>query len=124
VVGEGNFGGAMVEFVIKTANPSIPYKTVNASRGKHVRAEPISALTEMGKIKFVGEFPDLEDELLGFTTTGYTGARSPNRADWFIWAMTELMPIYGADTEETEEIQVNDYNFGESEIDADSWLTV
>lgn len=124
VVGEGNYGGAMVEFVIKTANPSIPYKSVNASRGKHVRAEPISSLNEMGKIKFVGEFPDLEDELLGFTTTGYTGARSPNRADWFIWAMTELMPIYGAVEDYDEEIQVRDYSFGQDEIDADSWMTV
>jgi len=92
VVGEQNFGGAMVEFVIKTANPNISYKSVSASRGKVVRAEPISALHETGKIKLVGRFDDLEDELLSFTTTGYTGARSPNRADWFVWAMTELFP--------------------------------
>lgn len=92
VIGEQNFGGAMVEFVVKTANPNIPYKSVSASRGKVVRAEPISALHEVGKIKFVGTFPDLEDELLGFTTTGYTGSRSPNRADWFVWAITELFP--------------------------------
>lgn len=92
VIGEQNFGGAMVEFVVKTANPNIPYKAVNASRGKTVRAEPISALHETGKIKLVGDFPDLEDELLAFTTTGYTGSRSPNRADWFVWAFTELFP--------------------------------
>ena len=92
VVGEGNFGGAMVEFVIRTADPNISYKSVTASRGKVVRAEPISALHETGKIKLVGRFDDLEDELLSCTTTGYTGARSPNRLDWFVWAFTELFP--------------------------------
>lgn len=92
VIGESNFGGAMVKFVIKTANANISYKAVTASRGKVVRAEPISALHEVGKVKMVGEFHDLEDELMGFTTTGYTGARSPNRADWMIWAITELFP--------------------------------
>jgi len=92
IIGESNFGGAMVEFVIKTANPNASYKSVTASRGKVVRAEPASALHETGKIKFVGDFTELEDELLSFTTTGYTGARSPNRADWFVWAITELFP--------------------------------
>lgn len=92
VVGETNYGGAMVEFVIKTANPNVAYKAVTASRGKVVRAEPASALHETGKIKFVGDFPELEDELLSFTTTGYTGAKSPNRADWFVWGITELFP--------------------------------
>jgi len=92
IIGESNFGGAMVEFVIKTANPNVAYKSVTASRGKVVRAEPAAALHETGKIKFVGDFPELEDELLSFTTTGYTGARSPNRADWFVWGITELFP--------------------------------
>jgi len=92
VIGEGNFGGAMVEFVIKTADPNISYKSVTASRGKVVRAEPISALHETGKVKMVGRFDDLEDELMSFTTTGYTGEKSPNRADWFVWALTELFP--------------------------------
>lgn len=92
IIGESNFGGAMVEFVIKTANPNVAYKAVTASRGKVVRAEPASALHETGKIKFVGDFPELEDELTSFTTTGYTGARSPNRADWFVWGITELFP--------------------------------
>lgn len=92
VIGEQNFGGAMVEFVVKTANPRISYVSVSASRGKVVRAEPVSALHETGKIKLVGNFPDLEDELMAFTTTGYIGDRSPNRADWFVWAATELFP--------------------------------
>ena len=92
VVGEKNFGGAMVEFVVKTADPNISYKAVQASRGKVVRAEPIAALHETGKIKLVGRFDELEDELTGFTTTGYTGEKSPNRADAFVWLFTELFP--------------------------------
>lgn len=92
VVGEGNFGGAMVEQVIKVARPRTPYKMVTASRGKVVRAEPFSALYETGKIRHVGYFPELEDELTAFSTIGYTGAHSPNRADALIWALTELFP--------------------------------
>jgi hypothetical protein len=92
VIGEVNFGGAMVEFVIKTANPSISYKAVNASRSKMVRAEPVSALHETGKVKLVGNFPDLEDEMLASTTTGYTGSKSPNRLDAFVFVITELFP--------------------------------
>lgn len=92
VVAEKNFGGEMVRFVIKTANPRIPCKVITASRGKVARADPISALHEQGKICLVGHFPDLEDELQAFTTTGYTGEKSPNRADAFVWAMSELFP--------------------------------
>jgi hypothetical protein len=92
VVGETNYGGAMVKHVIQTARPDTPFRAVTASRGKAVRAEPISALSETGKIRHVGYFPELEDELTGFTTTGYTGEASPNRADAFVWAVTELFP--------------------------------
>jgi phage terminase large subunit-like protein len=65
---------------------------VKASRGKVVRAEPIAALYEQNKIKHAGYFPDLEDELCAFTTSGYVGQSSPNRADALVWAMTELFP--------------------------------
>lgn len=92
VVGEVNFGGAMVQHVIQTARPRTPFRAVTASRGKVVRAEPIAALTESGKIYFVGEFPQLESELLAFSTTGYLGSGSPNRADAMIWAFYELFP--------------------------------
>ena len=92
VVGESNFGGAMVEFVVRAASPNISYKQVHASRSKVLRAEPVSALHETGRIKFVGDFNDLEDELLNATTTGYTGSTSPNRMDAFVFAMTELFP--------------------------------
>jgi predicted phage terminase large subunit-like protein len=92
VVAETNFGGEMVKFVVQSAKPGIPFKKLTASRGKAVRAEPISALTEQGKIRFNGRFGELEEELCAFTTTGYMGQRSPNRADAFVWAMSELFP--------------------------------
>jgi hypothetical protein len=92
VVGEVNFGGAMVKHVIRTARARTPFKSLTASRGKVVRAEPISSLCETGKCRLVGFFPQLEEELHGFTTHGYVGERSPNRADALIWAMSELFP--------------------------------
>lgn len=97
VVGEKNFGGAMVEFTIQTAAAKeqmrrIPFKYTISSRGKHLRAEPVSALYEQGKVCHVGYFPQLEDELAGFGTNGYTGSKSPNRADWLVFAITELFP--------------------------------
>lgn len=92
VVGEVNYGGAMVQHTIQTARPRTPFKMVTASRGKHVRAEPFSSLYEKGKIRHVGTFVELEDELAAFSTVGYTGARSPNRADAWIWVLSELFP--------------------------------
>ncbi len=92
IVGETNYGGAMVKFVIDTCRPRTPFRQVTASRGKVVRAEPFSALYEQGKVRHVGRFNDMEDELSGFTTNGYMGGESPNRADALIWALAELFP--------------------------------
>jgi phage terminase large subunit-like protein len=90
IIGEGNYGGAMVEHVIKTAKPGVPYKQVTATRGKQVRAEPIAALYDTDRIIHAGYFPELEDELAGFSTNGYNGESSPNRADAVVWGFTEL----------------------------------
>jgi phage terminase large subunit-like protein len=92
IVGEINFGGDMVRATIQTARPRTPFKKVTASRGKAARAEPFSALMEQGKIRMVGLFPSLEDELCAFSTVGYVGSGSPNRADAVIWALAELFP--------------------------------
>lgn len=92
VVGETNFGGAMVGHVIKTCRPRTNFLTVTASRGKVQRAEPFSALYEQGKVRHVGYLNDLEDELAGFSTFGYTGGKSPNRADALIWGLAALFP--------------------------------
>lgn len=92
IVGEMNYGGEMVRYTIQTCKPRVPFKKVTATRGKAVRAEPISALYEQGKVRHIGNFHELEDELSAFSTFGYTGADSPNRADALIWGLTELFP--------------------------------
>lgn len=92
VVGETNYGGAMVNFVIQTCRPRTPFKIVTASRGKHIRAEPFSALYESGKVRHVGIFTEMEEEIVHFSTVGYVGTGSPNRADALFWALAELFP--------------------------------
>lgn len=117
IVGEVNYGGAMVEHVIKTANPRLPYKQVTATRGKAVRAEPFSALYEQGKVRHVGRFTELEDELSAFSTIGYTGEYSPNRADAWIWVLTELFPgLVRTKREKKPEITQNVWH------DQQSWM--
>lgn len=91
IVAERNFGGAMVKSVIKTTDSNVPYKEVSASRGKAVRAEPISALYEQGRVSHVGGHPELEDEMVLMTPGGYLGDKSPNRTDALVWALTEVM---------------------------------
>lgn len=91
VVGERNFGGAMVKHVIHTADPGTAYKEVIASRGKWLRAEPIAALYEQGRVKHIGSLPKLEDELCAFGPDGLADGKSPNRLDALVWAGTELM---------------------------------
>lgn len=91
IVAERNYGGDMVRFTVSTADPKAAFKEVSASRGKAVRAEPISALYEQGKVHHVGIFPDLEDQMCNFTASGYVGDGSPDRADALVWALTELM---------------------------------
>lgn len=99
IVYETNFGGAMVEMVIRQAAKELAVKVaarpVSASRGKVVRAEPISQLYEENKIVHVGYFSELEEELSNFTTHGFVGSRSPNRADALVWALTALWPSVG-----------------------------
>ena len=91
VVAEANFGGAMVENVLAAADVGARVKMVTASRGKIVRAEPIAALYEQNRVRHAGAFAALEDQLTAFTTDGYVGEGSPDRADAMIWALTELM---------------------------------
>ena len=90
VVAERNFGGAMVEAVLRAAAPDLPVKVVTASRGKVARAEPIAALYEQGKVSHVGGFAALEDQCCSMTPSGYVGEGSPDRADALVWALTEL----------------------------------
>jgi phage terminase large subunit-like protein len=92
IVVEVNQGGDMVAHTIRTVEPNARIIEVRASRGKHVRAEPIAALYEQGKIAHVGGFPELEAQMTQMTTSGYEGEGSPDRVDALVWAMTELFP--------------------------------
>jgi predicted phage terminase large subunit-like protein len=100
IVAESNFGGAMVQEIIRSAaadpdrvvGGAVPYREVKASRGKIARAEPISALFEQQKVSLVGHFPEMEDQLCAMTTAGYIGSKSPDRADALIWGLASLFP--------------------------------
>lgn len=87
LVGETNNGGEMIEATIRAIRPGIPYSTVYATRGKTIRAEPVSALFEQGRGHLVGEFRELEAEL---TTWTQDAGWSPNRLDALVWGFTEL----------------------------------
>jgi len=91
IIAERNFGGAMVEHVIRTVDKSVSYKEVVASRGKVARAEPVAALYEQGRVSHVGAHPELEDQCCLIGHDGYIGEGSPDRADALVWALTELM---------------------------------
>ena len=110
IVGEVNFGGGMVQSTVQVAARALEtrctFKKVTASRGKVQRAEPFSALYEEGKVRHVGIFAKLEDELCAFSTGGYTGPRSPNRADAHIWALAELFPSMTRQAQKAVEVDV------------------
>jgi len=88
IVAEANYGGAMVEATIRAVKPNVPVKLVNASRGKAVRAEPVVALYEQGRVHHLRSLTTLEDQLCGWAP-GMSG--SPDRLDALVWAITELM---------------------------------
>lgn len=94
IVAEANQGGEMVREVLHAQNPDVPVTLVKASRGKYIRAEPVAALYARGRIRHVGEFGELEDQMCTFTadfdrkSEGY----SPDRLDALVWGMTDLFP--------------------------------
>jgi phage terminase large subunit-like protein len=90
LVAEVNMGGEMVRAVLREVDSSVPLKEVHATRGKYLRAEPIAALYEQGKVKHVRGFPALEDEMCDFGPEGLSSGRSPDRLDALVWALTEL----------------------------------
>ena len=91
VVAERNFGGAMVEHVLRTIDRNVPYREVTASRGKVQRAEPVAALYEQARVRHAGSFPELEDQACAMTSDGYVGDSSPDRLDALVWAISDLM---------------------------------
>lgn len=92
IVIEVNQGGDMVRHTLESVRPDVSIIEVRATRGKHVRAEPISALYALGKISHVGVFSKLEDQMCLMTAGGYEGDGSPDRVDALVWALTELFP--------------------------------
>jgi hypothetical protein len=92
IVAEVNQGGALVESTLRMVDPDVPYIGVHASRGKFVRAEPVSSLYEQGRVHHCGYFPKLEDQMLSFTVDVDRGRHgSPDRCDSLVWALSELL---------------------------------
>jgi phage terminase large subunit-like protein len=98
IIAERNYGGAMVEHVIRSTDRNVSYSEVTASRGKIVRAEPVSALYEQKhtdgtpcRITHIGKLDQLEDQMCQMSRDGYIGEGSPDRCDALVWALTELM---------------------------------
>lgn len=90
IVAERNFGGDMVESVIRTQDRFANIEMVTASRGKAIRAEPIAGLYEQGRVTHVSPMSKLEDQMLSMTPQGYLGDGSPDRLDAMVWALTDL----------------------------------
>ena len=82
----------MVKHTLQSVRRGVPIVEVRATRGKHVRAEPISGLYSLGQISHVGAFPQLEDQMCLMTASGYEGEGSPDRVDALVWAFSQLFP--------------------------------
>lgn len=89
IVGEVNNGGDLVESNIRAVAPDVAFRAVRASRGKAVRAEPVAALYEQGRVHHVGLLPELEQQMTGWSPQ--SGEKSPDRMDALVWAVTELV---------------------------------
>ena len=91
LVAEVNQGGDLVERMIRQIDPLVPYRSVRATRGKVVRAEPVSALYEQGRVSHLPGLHRLEEQMCQMTTRGYLGKGSPDRVDALVWALTDLV---------------------------------
>lgn len=89
VIAETNNGGALIEALLRSLDQNISYKGIHAKRGKYVRAEPVAALYEQGRVHHVGSFPHLEDQMCDYDPLTYE--ESPDRLDALVYAITELM---------------------------------
>ena len=92
ICAEVNNGGDLVERLIRNIDSTISYRSVRATRGKILRAEPISALYEQRKVHHVGQYPELESQMCSYT--GETNS-SPDRLDALVWGLTELSKSKG-----------------------------
>lgn len=92
IVAEVNNGGDLVERLLRNVDPNVPYRSVRATRGKIVRAEPIAALYEQRRVHHIGIYPELESQMCTFTGDIKT---SPDRLDALVWGITELNKSLG-----------------------------
>lgn len=91
VVAEINQGGDLVVTVLRQIDDSVAVRTVRATRGKWLRAEPVAALYAEGRVAHVGTLAALEDQMCVFGADGLAKGRSPDRLDALVWALTDLM---------------------------------
>ncbi len=91
IVAEVNQGGDMVTAMLKSVDQNLPVATVRATRGKWLRAEPVAALYEQGRVVHAASFPELEDQMCDFGPDGLSSSRSPDRLDALVWALTALL---------------------------------
>jgi phage terminase large subunit-like protein len=97
IIAEVNNGGDMVEATLRMIDPSISFAAVRASRGKVTRAEPVAALYEQGRVRHLGVFSQLEDQMCAFTSEAHASSKnhsaghSPDRVDALVWALTGLL---------------------------------
>ncbi|MFE3835574.1 DNA-packaging protein [Pseudogemmobacter sonorensis] len=91
MVVEVNQGGDLVTQVVRQVDPMVSLREVRAMRGKWLRAEPVAALYEQGRVAHGPDLAGLEAQMLQMTRTGWQGRGSPDRLDALVWALTELM---------------------------------
>ncbi len=91
LVAEVNQGGDLVESVIRQVDPLVPFRSLRAGRGKGLRAEPVAALYEQGRVRHLRGLGTLEDQMCRMTVRGLEGRGSPDRLDALVWAIHELM---------------------------------
>ena len=91
LVAEVNQGGDLVESVIRQVDPLVPFRSLRAGRGKGLRAEPVAALYEQGRVRHLRGLGALEDQMCRMTVRGFEGRGSPDRLDALVWAIHELM---------------------------------
>jgi len=89
VICEVNQGGDLVETNLRSAQVNLPILKIRAYKGKSLRAEPVVALYEQGKVKHTGRLNQLEDQLVSWIPSD--PVFSPDRLDALVYAITELM---------------------------------
>jgi phage terminase large subunit-like protein len=122
IVAEKNQGGEMVAAVLRAVDRNVPVTLVSATRGKVVRAEPVSALYEQGRIHHVGRFNELEDQMCTFSQDYDRANGSPDRMDALVWGFTALFEkITGRKAKSAQDEQETDYKLLPTTVRSNHW---